>query len=69
MMAKQQFNFSLSASQLTQACEAYVAGMVDPEAYDIEASVKQGSHVMVKATKRRARKAKAPKVAAVKAAA
>lgn len=58
-MAKQQFNFSLSESQLRQACEAYVSGMVDVAAYDLEATVKAGSHVLVKATKKRTRKAKA----------
>lgn len=66
-MAKQQFSFSLSKSQLVSACEAYIATMVDAQVYDIEASVKDGSQVLVKATKKGARaKAKVttiPKVA------
>lgn len=64
-MAKQQFTFTLSDAQVKQAIAAYAAGMVDTKAYDLEVTGLAGVFT-VKATKRRAaRKANAPKVAAV----
>jgi hypothetical protein len=68
MMAKQQFVFSLTRSMVTQAVREYAAGMVGAN-YDLEIPDSIGP-LSILATKRRAvRKAKAPKVAAVKAAA
>lgn len=64
-MAKQQFTFTLSNAQVRGAILERVANMVDASAYDLAVGLADGITVTVTATKRRARKAKAPKVAAV----
>jgi hypothetical protein len=68
MMAKQQFTVDFTESMVAQSIREYAGGMIDPETHDIEI-VGRVQGVTIRATKRRARKAKAPKVAAVKAAA
>ena len=56
-MAKQQFTLALDEYQVRQAIEAYVAGMVDTQAYDVDVAIK-GGQAQVRVTKKRARKAK-----------
>jgi nucleoid DNA-binding protein len=68
MMAKQQFTLSLGANQVRQAVQEYAESLVDTLVYDLDVQMK-GDDALIRVTKKRARKAKAPKVAAVKAAA
>lgn len=64
-MAKQQFTFTLSESQVREAILEYASRMVDRGIYDIAVNSITFDHASVTATKRRARKAKQPKVAAM----
>jgi len=68
-MAKQQIKFSLNATQVRTALEQYAATMFDSATYAVEVAEGVAGVHIVATRKRAARKAKAPKVAAVKAAA
>ena len=69
-MAKQQMDFTLSREQVAAIVTANVLNaMIDCTRFDAKVVVDSRGAALVTVTRKRARKAKAPKVAAVKAAA
>ena len=62
-MARQQITFSLNATQVKAALEQYAATMFDPAVYTLAAE-SSGTAYRIVATRKRVRKAKAPKVTA-----